>query len=1200
MVFYPIIFCIFVSNIRAILQTRKHKLGTYLIIIFILVLCSFLSACSRVDTDKVDRLNSISYSYHYRNIDTAYVYAKRALELSKGYDAGKAEALNNLAFVDIVRMNYKSAYEKLDSVLSITNNQVELLIADVQLMRLCQRESKNKDFYDFREKAIRRQKRIAEEEKLLTEHQRKRMVYANSEFSIVSSTYYYYVGLRAQSAQAMEDINEELIARDDTAQYLNYLYNVGAGGIINKGTQQEVSQQEFDYLMRCFIAAQQHGYIYWQANSLQGLSEHLIISEMRDKLIADNYASIRFINADNVPDSLLAGNLAERATDLFIRYGDVYQIAGAFRTLASCYWQINNYPSAIICLQDALEKNKAINQAPDLVASIREQLSVVYSAMDNKQASDYNRNIYLDLQEQTRQDRYYEARADQLDSTSQQLNIMIFAIGFIIVAILSLLIIFHYLRRRTGNQSELDNLLLPLEEWKQHNIAYMAQLGDEYAEISEQLTISNIHLVDNKRRYLEQRAKVSLVNSIMPLINRMLHEVNKLKTGGESEAVRSERFTYIRELTDMINDLNSTLTEWIQLRQGRLSLHIESFPVQQVFDIVKKGRMGFQLKGVELNVEDTPAIVKADRILTLFMVNTLADNARKFTPAGGEVCVKAVEEADYVELSVEDTGCGINEETQQHLFDRKPIHDQKDSTSHGFGLMNCNGIINKYRKISQIFSVCQIGVKSEENKGSRFFFRLPKGVSRILLFLLIATSSLCSAQARPQRNDDKAAAIARKDYKTLAGIYADSAYFSNINGQYEQTLRFADTCRYYLNQQYLRFNPHGKLLMQRIGSLSNVPAEIKWFHANVPIDYRVILDIRNESAVAALALHQWDIYKYNNSVYTHLFKEQSADSSLGEYCRMMMKSETNKNVAIALLVLLLLSIFPVYYVMYYRHRLTYQFSIERVKHINAVLLSDVSVEEKLKEVDRVNSDRFPERLRNIVQQIREALVASQEASQKSRADIEALEDEVHCVEYENERLHISNSILDNCLSTLKHETMYYPSRIRQLVESDTDKPLEAIDELAVYYKELYSLLSQQAMHQLRAVKLVAKSVDIAAIVPENKLKQPLAPIPLVAGDPVMIAYLFDILYSENQNQPLVISAEEYQQRYVALHVQLSSLHLSTEVCHELFSPQAQGMMFFICRQIVRDNGEATNKRGCGITAKPADEGTEIDIILSKA
>ena len=179
----------------------------------------------------MDKLNRISYSFHYRNIDSAYFYAQRALKLSKGYDAGKAEALNNLAFVDIVRMKYKSAYEKLNNVLSSTNNQVELLIADIQLMRLCQRESKNKEFYDYREKAIRRQRRIAEEENLLTEHLRKRMVYANSEFSIVSSTYYFYVGLRSLSAQAMESINEELIARDDTAQYLKYLYNVGAGGV---------------------------------------------------------------------------------------------------------------------------------------------------------------------------------------------------------------------------------------------------------------------------------------------------------------------------------------------------------------------------------------------------------------------------------------------------------------------------------------------------------------------------------------------------------------------------------------------------------------------------------------------------------------------------------------------------------------------------------------------------------------------------------------------------------------------------------------------------------------------------------------------------------------------------------------------------------------------------------------------------------
>ena len=159
----------------------------------------------------------------------------------------------------------------------------------------------------------------------------------------------------------------------------------------------------------------------------------------------------------------------------------------------------------------------------------------------------------------------------------------------------------------------------------------MEELAEKYEEISEQLVINKLHLTDNKRKHLEQRAKISLVNGVIPLIDRMLHEIEKLKKGGESDAVQAERYTYIRELTDKINELNAVLTEWIQLRQGKLSLHIESFPIQQVFDIVKKGRMGFHMKGIDLRVEDTKAVVKADRVLTLFMVNTLADNARKFT-----------------------------------------------------------------------------------------------------------------------------------------------------------------------------------------------------------------------------------------------------------------------------------------------------------------------------------------------------------------------------------------------------------------------------------------------------------------------------------------------------------------------------------------------------------------------------------------
>ena len=115
----------------------------------------------------------------------------------------------------------------------------------------------------------------------------------------------------------------------------------------------------------------------------------------------------------------------------------VYQIAGAWRTLSEAFFKVGDNKSALICLNNAIANDTTINAAPDLVASIREQMSIVYSALDNKKLSDYNRNIYLDMQEYTRQDRMLEARAEQLDSSLRKQDIMI---AIVIVAIILLIV----------------------------------------------------------------------------------------------------------------------------------------------------------------------------------------------------------------------------------------------------------------------------------------------------------------------------------------------------------------------------------------------------------------------------------------------------------------------------------------------------------------------------------------------------------------------------------------------------------------------------------------------------------------------------------------------------------------------------------------------------------------------------------------
>ena len=1138
----------------------------------------FFSTCTPPDNKQVDRLNDLSYACHYRNLDSTRIYANRALALAKAYDDGQAEALNNLAFYHIAKMQYRKASNELKQVAQITDNQIELLVADIQQMRLCQRESRNKEFYDYMDDANRCLRRINEEDGMLPTRAQKRMTYARSELAIVTSTYYYYIGLEQPSVKAIHSIDPDNDLRGDTAQQLNYAYNVGAGGIVSNASATQVAQTEFDYLFNCYLLAQKSRMPYWEANALQALSEHLQDSLARAQLVRDNPLAIRYLNPYNMADSLLSGYLAQRSLDLFSAYCDSYQVAGAYRTLATCYWQIGDNESALICLNDALRKDTLVNQAPDLVASIREQLSVVYSALNDKQQSDYNRNIYLDLHQQTRQDRLLESRADQLNRSSAQLNGMIVAVVAAIVLLCVLLYVFNLLRLRSDRKNTIQALLEPLQQWKARNTEYFSQLKSRYEDINEAYSLNVIHIANNKKRSLEQRAKISLVNSVMPFIDRMLHEIDRLRRHSEAPEVRRERYGYIVELIDKIDEYNTILTQWIQMRQGELSLHIESFPLQQLFDVIGRSRMSFQLKGITLNVTPTEDVVKADRVLTLFMINTIADNARKFTPKGGTVTISSKATESYVEISVEDNGQGLSTDSLSSIFDHKVYN------GHGFGLMNCKGIIEKYRKISQIFSVCQLSAESTEGQGSRFFFRLPRGVVRLLIGVVMLMGTITASATTSPRNS----------LLDRASQYADSAYFSNIRGTYERTLLFADTCRFYLNRFYLSQHPDGHIMMKNADDSSAVPAEVKWYHDSLPTEYGVILDIRNESAVAALALHKWQLYQYNNKVYTQLFKEVSADNTLSSYCKQMRRSEANKTIAVVILVLVLLLILPAYYFIYYRRILHYRYCLEKVKNINCILSCDTSAEHKLSEIHPLLSDRFPEKLQVVVQQILEALRSSADKDKQSKENIELAEDEKRRAEFEDERLHVSNSILDNCLSTLKHETMYYPSRIRQLVDG-SDENLQSMEELANYYKELYTILSGQAMRQVESMHIENVNLSLDSVLPEAKT---LDTDVQLQGDRVLLKYLFDLLRKQAGGKAMTVSLEK-QPKYAVISLLATSLHFTDRECLNLFQPAIDHIPYLLCRQIARDHGEASGHRGCGISAIPSPQGVVFVVTLPR-
>ena len=111
-------------------------------------------------------------------------------------------------------------------------------------------------------------------------------------------------------------------------------------------------------------------------------------------------------------------------------------------------------------------------------------------------------------------------------------------------------------------------------------------------------------------------------------------------------------------------------------------------------------------------------MTKGDRDLMVLIWNNLFSNAFKFTPQDGEVRVTLKLYGNKSMLIVSDTGCGMNEETMRHIWDKFYQGDtQQKHEGNGLGL-------SMVKRVVSIFNG-EIEVKSEEGKGSSWRGMIP-------------------------------------------------------------------------------------------------------------------------------------------------------------------------------------------------------------------------------------------------------------------------------------------------------------------------------------------------------------------------------------------------------------------------------------------------------------------------------------------
>lgn len=196
-----------------------------------------------------------------------------------------------------------------------------------------------------------------------------------------------------------------------------------------------------------------------------------------------------------------------------------------------------------------------------------------------------------------------------------------------------------------------------------------------------------------------------------------------LDTGGFDEKEKkyiSNIHTSGSHLLEIINEI----LDFSKIEAGRMSTNLEEFSVTEIFDEAVSVMSHAILKkklNLSIDIDKDVLSIVSDRTKVKQIIYNLLTNAVKFTPEEGSISVSAVITAsDHIQISVKDTGIGIDKKDYGKIF--RPFEQIDGSLSRsyeGTGL----GLALTKRLVE--FLGGRIWFESESDKGSTFYFILP-------------------------------------------------------------------------------------------------------------------------------------------------------------------------------------------------------------------------------------------------------------------------------------------------------------------------------------------------------------------------------------------------------------------------------------------------------------------------------------------